>query len=351
MTFLDSIYSTPVFGTGTFGVGIFLLGVTGFGVLVFKLSNYLNPLYLYFMYNKYMQIPYFESLENALKTIFGEANIVSNQVISGGAINQARKLTLSNGQIVFLKFNQLDTLPFFKTEVTSLDALRNTHTIGIPQVYAYGIDSKQNMAFILLEYISSSKDYDWKTFGHELAQMHLASTNHAVQNGTYGFLEDNFIGSMPQKNTPHDSWIEFYMEERLKPQFEWAASYFNSQEQERIQVYFEKAKTYLIEPTFHSLLHGDLWIGNTTVGNNGKVWLIDPGSYVGHYEAELAMTELYGGYPNLFYQSYREIIPYEEGYEIRRDIYNLYHTVNHLNIFGERFYQDTLNLIEKLLLL
>ena len=301
------------------------------------------------MYNEYMKTPYFESLEEALKTLFNDANIVSSQTVSGGAINKARKLTLSNGQVVFLKFNDFDTLPFFQTEVTSLDTLRDTHTIGVPQVYGYGIDAKDHMAFILLEYLSSSKEYDWKTFGHELAQMHRANTSHAITGGTYGFLENNFIGSMPQINTPHDSWIEFYIEERLMPQFKWADSYFTKEEKEEIVAYLEKAKSFLIEPSFPSLLHGDLWIGNTIVGSDDKVWLIDPGSYVGHYEAELAMTELYGGYPRQFYQAYYEIIPQEEGYEIRRDIYNLYHTVNHLNIFGGMYYQASLNLMKKLL--
>ena len=97
-------------------------------------------------------------------------------------------------------------------------------------------------------------------------------------------------------------------------------------------------EAYLPEPGFPSLLHGDLWGGNYIVGNDGEAWLIDPAAYVGHYEADLAMTELFGGFPQRFYHAYSEVNPIDAGYGERRDLYNLYHLLNHLNLFGGSYF-------------
>ena len=96
----------------------------------------------------------------------------------------------------------------------------------------------------------------------------------------------------------------------------------------------ERLDFYLPEPEFPSLLHGDLWNGNAVCGPDGKAWILDPAAYVGHFEAELAMTELFGGFPSAFYAADNEVNPIDGGYRDRRDLYNLYHLLNHLNLFG-----------------
>lgn len=102
-----------------------------------------------------------------------------------------------------------------------------------------------------------------------------------------------------------------------------------------------------MEPEHPSLLHGDLWSGNVMTGNDGKAWLIDPAVYVGHAEADLAMTELFGGFPQIFYDVYREEAPMQPGYERRRDLYNLYHLLNHLNLFGRAYLPSVVRVVEK----
>lgn len=291
----------------------------------------------------------YESLDKAIFDLFGkEITITSRVPISGGAINHACKLNLSNGSNLFLKYNALEKRSFFETEVHSIQAIKDTNTIGIPKVYGTGIDEKEGISFLLLEYLEGHTSFkDYETFGQELARLHLANTSSILNEGTYGFIEDNYIGAMPQINTPNDSWVDFFINTRLKPQFDWAKHYFSTTELEEIEEYLKVIKDVLIEPRFPSLIHGDLWFGNTIIGNDNKLWLIDPATYIGHYEAELAMTELYGGFPKVFYEAYASVNPIDEGYKNRRDIYNLYHTVNHLNIFGGHYFDEVLYYIHK----
>ena len=121
---------------------------------------------------------------------------------------------------------------------------------------------------------------------------------------------------------------------RLSPQFKAAERYFDPDMKERISKLLERIDDLLVEPKAPALIHGDLWGGNFIDGDDGSAWLIDPAAYVGHPEADIAMTELFGGFAPRFYHAYRESGLIDEGYETRRDIYNLYHLLNHLNIFG-----------------
>ena len=104
---------------------------------------------------------------------------------------------------------------------------------------------------------------------------------------------------------------------------------------------------YLVEPEKPSLVHGDLWSGNFITGSDGQAWLIDPAVYVGHAEADLAMTELFGGFHPRFYAAYREVNPLQPGYEQRRDLYNLYHLLNHLNLFGRGYLSSVLRILSR----
>ena len=137
-----------------------------------------------------------------------------------------------------------------------------------------------------------------------------------------------------QENTPEHSWIIFFRNHRLIPQFKKAEVWFDSSDRKRISRLLDNLEDDLQEPDFPSLLHGDLWSGNYITGKDGEAWLIDPAVYVGHAEADLAMTELFGGFPQRFYGAYNEVNPIDPGFRDRRDLYNLYHLLNHLNLFG-----------------
>ena len=134
-----------------------------------------------------------------------------------------------------------------------------------------------------------------------------------------------------------DLWIPFFRERRLLPQLRRGEGYLDEKDRRCAEKLLARLEELLPEPEAPSLLHGDLWSGNYITGPDGRAWLIDPAAYVGHREADLAMTELFGGYPAAFYDAYREAWPLQPGYEQRREIYNLYHLLNHLNLFGPSY--------------
>lgn len=238
---------------------------------------------------------------------------------------------------VFIKtYNRRDA-SFFEAEVTGLEAIARTGAIGTPRIFGCGINAdKTGESFLLLEFLHGGKripDY-WETLGHQLADMHRAETGDYVSGGKYGFFCDNYIGEGTQINTPHESWVSFFRDCRLEPQFQRAARYFNKEDLRKIRLLLDRIEDFLTEPEHPSLLHGDLWAGNVLAGNDGRAWLIDPAVYVGHAEADIAMTELFGGFPAAFYDAYRESGMLPPDYRNRRDLYNLYHLLNHLNLFG-----------------
>ena len=280
-----------------------------------------------------MKMIYKNTLEETIATVFGDdTRIVGKQPVYGGDINQTFKLTLSDGRSVFMKSNTSNNLSFFETEANGLEALRQTKTIGVPLVLGIGAD--KNISFLLMEYLEAAPKISgyWEVFGRELAALHRADCKHLA--GSFGFFEDNYIGASPQKNTPMPSWVDFFRECRLLPQIKMAEQYFDLGLRRLCIKLLDRLDRYLLEPEFPSLLHGDLWSGNASPGSDGKAWIYDPAVYVGHYEAELAMTELFSRNPEEFYRAYHEITPIDSGYRDRRELYNLYHLLNHLNLFG-----------------
>lgn len=284
---------------------------------------------------------HFISLEHAIASLFGEnIRIANRQPVAGGDINEAYCLVLTDGTKIFMKANKHQDDAFFAREAAGLDAIAQTGAIGTPKILCNGTtDRDDGYSFLLMEFIERTSpvpDY-WNIFAHDLAAMHRAPTADFVADGKYGFLRDNYIGSRHQENTAHNSWISFFRECRLEPQFRHAAGYFDSMDQKRILRLLDHMDDILVEPEHPSLLHGDLWSGNVITGNDGRAWLIDPAVYVGHAEADLAMTELFGGFSPRFYDAYGEVSPLQPGYDHRRDLYNLYHLLNHLNLFGRGY--------------
>ena len=277
-------------------------------------------------------------LADVIRQIYGEAVYITDRLgISGGDINDAYHLCLSNGENLFIKMNAKAKADFFAAEKAGLEALHKAGAVT-PSVIAYG-KTKDNLSYLLLNYVRSSrpKRTYWEDVGHMLAQVHRAPVEKITGDSRFGFATDNYIGQTKQKNTRTDSWIEFFRTSRLAVQMELAAGYFDKDDKQRCRSLLDNLEKYLVEPEYPSLIHGDLWSGNVMPDQNGSPMLIDPAVYIGHHEADIAMTELFGGVSLEFYDAYHEIILRESGYTERRDLYNLYHLLNHLNLFGRSY--------------
>ncbi|MDO4941587.1 MAG: fructosamine kinase family protein [Lachnospiraceae bacterium] len=286
----------------------------------------------------------YDSVMSAIQDVYGgQTGEVHMQRVYGGDINDAYQVKLSNGETVFLKTNTFGRLHFFETEIDGLLAMRATKQIGVPKPLGFGTDQDKGISFLMLEFIhgTSRRETYWEHFGHQLASMHKAECSQFVtgedRDVKYGFLTDNYIGSNPQKNSLKSSWISFYRDCRLAPQMNMAEGYFDPKMRKQCRYLLDHLDAYLREPEDSSLLHGDLWSGNVICGNDGNAWILDPASYVGDFETDLAMTQLFGSFPASFYAAYHEINPIEKDFFERRDIYHLYHLLNHLNLFGRSY--------------
>lgn len=296
-------------------------------------------------------VQHFTSLDNALHSLFGDGiGIAQADSITGGDINQAYGLRLTDGTHIFMKTNDKQNASFFTCEAAGLDAIARTKAIGTPRILCSGTDEgRGGYSFLLLEFIGGGRQtaHYWETLAQQLAAMHRASTEDFVSGGGYGFGHDNYIGARRQINTEHDSWIAFFRDCRLEPQFRHAEHFFSSSDRKKITGLLDHLDQYLVEPEHPSLLHGDLWSGNVITGSDGSAWLIDPAVYVGHAEADIAMTELFGGFPRKFYASYREAGFLPPGYSDRRELYNLYQLLNHLNMFGHMYLSSVSHIVRK----
>ena len=285
---------------------------------------------------------------NIVHRIWGEKiNISAVRAVSGGDINSAFLMLLSDGTRIFLKENSKENKGFFRAEAAGLDAIRKTGAIRVPEVIEVG--TQGDNAYLLMEYMDPApkkRDY-WERFGRQLAGMHKADTAEWTPGGLYGFTGDNYIGAGRQINRTMPLWVDFFRECRLEIQYKKAYDYFDASSRKAMQGLLDRLDRYLIEPAFPSLLHGDLWGGNFVTGPDGYACLIDPAVYVGHAEADLAMTELFGGFAPAFYDAYREVNEVLPGYADRREIYNLYHLLNHLNLFGGSYYGAVMRIVKR----
>ncbi|MDQ7041301.1 MAG: fructosamine kinase family protein [Rhodothermus sp.] len=252
--------------------------------------------------------------------------------VGGGCIARACRLETDRG-VYFLKWGPAEVAHTFKAEAVGLRALRAAKSpLVIPEVVALGEAQSDRPGFLVLEWIEPGRPgpHFWEHFGEGLAHLHQ------VQGPRYGFTQDNFIGRMPQENAWEDDWPTFFWQHRLAPQVRWARQQGHwERDWDRWLERLEKRLPELLpaRPPA-SLLHGDLWSGNFMVTFDGRAALIDPAVYYGDRETDLAMTELFGGFDTRFYAAYRAAWPLEPGYEERRELYNLYHLINHLNLFG-----------------
>jgi fructosamine-3-kinase len=274
--------------------------------------------------------------------------------VAGGCISEAQVAVFADGSGAFVKCRQ-GVPGMFECEASGLRALAGTDAIRVPQVLAVSDDA------LVLERIHTapkSRGF-FENFGRAFARLHQ------FRGPAAGFAHDNFIGLTPQPNSPvqgdwsaftvtqytigdGSDWPEFFLQRRLRFQVRLAAQHGHGHDLERLLDNAGSRITELLEAAIEppSLLHGDLWGGNYIVDERGEACLIDPAVYYGHREADLAMTRLFGGFDSNFYSAYQEAAPLAAGHEERLPVYQLYHLLNHLNLFGGSYFSQCARILQ-----
>lgn len=284
------------------------------------------------------------ALEAAIAAASGaKFRIERTTAAGGGCIHQALVLE-GGGARYFAKLNDARLADAFAAEADGLAALAAAG-IRTPGVVTHGATA--GSAFLVLEHLALGRGSEagYRALGRALARMHA----HAGER--FGWHRDNYIGATPQRNRPSDAWAEFWRRERLAPQLALAAVRGFGGRLQRLGERLDAALPGLLagHAPAPSLLHGDLWSGNAAFLADGTPIVFDPAVYHGDREADLAMTELFGGFPAAFYAAYREAAPLDAGYSLRRTLYNLYHVLNHANLFGGGYAAQAEGMMERLL--
>ncbi len=260
----------------------------------------------------------------------------------GGDISQA--FTLSDDtRTVFVKVQPAARQSMFETEAAGLAELARAGAVRVPEIISQGVAGRHS--FLVLEHLSFGSRGDAAQFGRQLAAQHRVTVPR------FGWKTDNWIGSTPQPNGWMDDWIAFWRTHRLGFQLDLAArnGYGGALQSdgERLLAHLDAFfDGYSPAP---SLLHGDLWGGNHGYLADGEPVIFDPAIYHGDRECDLAMTELFGGYAHAFHAAYREAWPLDAGYATRKILYNLYHVLNHANMFGGGYVGQASRMIDQLL--
>jgi fructosamine-3-kinase len=279
------------------------------------------------------------NLSDIHSTIEDELNdkILSKNPVHGGDINQAQEISFESGEKAFLKWNDQAPDTMFETELKGLELLRSAGTeLIIPKILSH------NNSYLLMEWIEEGggKPNSSGEFGVQLAKIHRSSNNQ------FGLDHDNFIGRLPQSNTRHSNWVDFFALERIEPQIKMGVesdSLTHSILRDAEQLYKKLGSIFPHEKP--ALLHGDLWSGNYMITRSGQASIYDPAVYFGHREMDIAMTRLFGGFSADFYEGYNSEFPLEDDFESRVNLYNLYPVLVHANLFGGSYCRQAENII------
>ncbi len=284
------------------------------------------------------------AVEQALSRVFnGEVRIERRVTLSGGSISHTERLETTKGPFV-LKSHATPPPGLFRAEALGLVALRASGTpLTVPQVIAY---EEAAPSFLVLEFLAEGPrqpDFE-EQLGRGLAALHQATAPE------FGFPEDNYCGATAQPNSWREAWVDFYSFARLGHQLGLAsrAGLLTRGETGRVGHLIERLGEWLGEPVEGpALIHGDLWSGNLHTDGSGRPALIDPAAYYGHREAELGMMTLFGGFSNRTFRAYDEAFPLEPGWQERTPLYQLYHLMNHLNLFGTAYRDQVMAIVER----
>jgi fructosamine-3-kinase len=282
------------------------------------------------------------AIETACARALGRAVAVHSALpVAGGCINACYRVS-TGGAGLFIKLNSVGAADSFAAEADGLAALRAAG-MRAPEPLAHG--TTETRAYLAIELLELRATGDFEALGRQLAAQHRAGGER------FGWRRDNYIGATPQKNPWCESWPDFWRDRRLAPQLARAeANGYGRELRGDIEHLMQALGVFF--PGYapaSSLLHGDLWSGNAGFFADGSPVIFDPAVYRGDREADLAMTELFGGFPERFYSAYREAWPLDPGYAVRRDLYNLYHVLNHLNLFGSGYLGQARSLVRRLL--
>jgi len=261
--------------------------------------------------------------------------------VSGGCINQAYEIQTAEGSY-FLKVNGQEPADFFRKEAASLNELRSAGTeLLIPEVMALRDPAPNASGFLLMEFIPAQTQGDAAAFGAQLALLHRHTR------AQFGFIHDNYIGSLPQANADSPDWIDFFCSQRIEPLLKKAID--TGKVEPRLLSHWGRLASrldQLIPKCEPSLLHGDLWSGNYMYDTQGRAVLIDPAVYYGHPEMDLAFSRMFGGFSAAFYEGYESVSPLESGFAERVDIHNLYPLLVHVNLFGGHYANQLRRVLE-----
>lgn len=277
-----------------------------------------------------MNMKMWQQIDQEISNILGTRFVSSkHSPVGGGCINEA--YTISDGsQTFFAKLNLIELAPMFVAEAAGLLEIIDSTSVRAPKPICWG--ATENHSYLVMESLAlggNSRDAS-AILGQQLALMHKKMS------AQFGWKMDNTIGSTHQPNTYNKNWLSFYGESRLAYQLELAskkgcAASLTDKGEKLLDLFHNFFTTYAPRP---SLLHGDLWSGNVAVLTSGQPTIFDPAVYYGDRETDLAMTELFGGFGQGFYDAYNETWPLDPGYATRKTLYNLYHILNHFNLFG-----------------
>ncbi|MGW8265443.1 MAG: fructosamine kinase family protein [Longimicrobiales bacterium] len=277
--------------------------------------------------------------------------------VGGGCINPSARLEGDDGEVYFLKWNDSAPPGMFEAEADGLRALAAPGALRVPEVLGWGEGTtREDPGWLLLEYVprgAADRDYGVR-LGEGLAHLHTSVTSHSspeskrtAEGISFGWHRDNFIGSLPQGNREAETWAAFWRDTRLGPQLELARElgFFRGQEGRTLDRLLSRLEDILPPDGGQgpALLHGDLWSGNYYPDPSGAPVLIDPAVYRGEGEVDLAMMELFGSLPTGFLEAYEAVRPVPAEYgSFRRDLYQLYYLLVHVNLFGRSYVGGTL---------
>jgi fructosamine-3-kinase len=261
------------------------------------------------------------------------------QAKSGGCINQTTQISDGQRQF-FVKTNTASCLDMFVAEAIALQQIYATQTIRVPQPICWGIAG--DTAYLVMENLDLGGSQNWEAMAQNLAAMHRVTSDRG-----FGWERDNTIGATPQINNWTENWLDFWIEYRLAFQIRlakrkgWRCNIPEEKVYKSLSRFFDN---YQPQP---AMVHGDLWGGNAAF-TDGEPVIFDPALYFGDREVDLAMTELFGGFPSQFYRSYQAAYPLDSGYQQRKTLYNLYHILNHFNLFGGGYGSQANRMIESI---
>lgn len=306
-------------------------------------------------------------MEAKIKSALGFSYMKSKGSASGGCISEGHCYDTDKGLIFVKRNKEAKADVMFKGEFASLKALKETETVKVPNPIKIIKANSYGHAFVM-EYIDmSGLSEHAELLGKELARMHLH--NESLKNqgksvhkskdddsegpthvSQFGFHCTTCCGYIPQKNEWKDNWVEFYSQHRLDHQMKLVEENYNDSEARelwselslKLPVYFKDI------PITPSLLHGDLWSGNVAETKERPV-IFDPACFYGHSEYELSIADMFGGFPKAFYNAYHSILPKQPGFDQRKDLYKLFHCLNHWNHFGGGYRSSSVSIMRRLL--